>query len=38
MRQTLFRKEDDRRGLIGTKLETWAIGSVEWAAEQSKST
>jgi hypothetical protein len=29
---------DDRRGLIGTKLETWAIGSVERAAEQSKST
>jgi hypothetical protein len=35
MRQTLFRKGDDRRGLIGTKL-AWAIGSVEWAAEQSK--
>jgi hypothetical protein len=38
MRQRLFRKGDDRRGLIGAKLETWAIGSVEWAAEQSKST
>jgi hypothetical protein len=25
---------DDRRRLIGTKLETWAIGSVERAAEQ----
>jgi hypothetical protein len=28
----------DRRRLIGTKLETWAIGSVERAAEQSTST
>ena len=38
MRQRLFRKGGDRRGLIGAKLQTWAIGSVEWAAEQSKST